>query len=174
MIEIRLITKPSALNDAQSAQLVELHNDFLANQRELLKDVRPGPKVEITTELLLNNNVIAVAMESGNIVGYLLYRNLTGALGVRCIYVNPLFRQKGVMTAMLDAIHANETYHCISANIPPHCDHISNYFEVAGYPKVRDLNSGWTCYKRVYADSTRRPTTDRPAKSQVVGMCELS
>lgn len=167
MIEIRLVSQPQALTELQGEQLVELHLDYLANQRELLKEVKPGPAIQITPKLLLDNNVIAAAFDSDKIIGYVLFRNLTGALSIRCIFVNPAYRQKGLMKAMLDAIHAHETYHQIGVNLPPECDSVANYFEDMGYPKARDLNCGWTCFSRVFAESTRRPTVDRPALSDV-------
>lgn len=164
MIRIKLVSQPQALSKIQSNQLVELHKDYLAHQRELLSEVRPGPDVAITSKLLLQNNVIACAFDSEeNIVGYALFRNLTGALSIRCIYVNPMVRQKGVMTAMLDAIHHGEVYHSVSVNLPPKCEHVANYFDDAGYPKVRDINCGWVCYNRVYADSSRCRTEGRPS-----------
>lgn len=173
MIEIRLVSQPQALTESQAEQLVELHLDYLACQRELLKEVKPGPAVKITPQLLLENNVIAAAFDSDKIIGYVLYRNITGSLSIRCIFVNPRYRQIGVMKAMLDVVHAHETYHQIGVNMPPDCEHVVNYFEDMGYPKVRDLNCGWTCFSRVFAESSRRPTVDRPALSDVFGTCAL-
>ncbi len=173
MIEIRLVSQPQALTELQGEQLVELHLDYLANQRELLKEVKPGPVIQITPRLLLENNVIAAAFDSDKIIGYVLFRNITGALSIRCIFVNPAYRQKGLMKAMLDVVHAHETYHQIGVNLPPECDNVANYFEDMGYPKVRDLNCGWTCFSRVFAESSRRPTVDRPALSEVFGTCAL-
>ena len=63
MIEIRLVSQPQALTELQGEQLVELHLDYLANQRALLKEVKPGPVIQITPQHLLENNVVAAAFD---------------------------------------------------------------------------------------------------------------
>lgn len=163
MIRIKVISQPQVLSSLQSNQLVELHQDFVAYQKEIFKTpAGSGPTISITPGILFENNVIACAFDDAdNVVGYILFRNLTGELNIRCIYVNPQVRQLGVMTAMLNAILRFEAYHKVSANLPPKTDAVAAYFESNNYTKVRDQMTGWLCYFRDFVKGPR-PLTDRP------------
>jgi len=163
MIRIKVISQPQVLSSLQSNQLVELHKDFVACQKELF-DTPAGssPTISITPGILFENNVIACAFDDAdNVVGYVLFRNLTGELSFRCIYVNPLVRMKGVMTAMLNAVLRFEHYHKVSVNLPPCVEAVAAYFESIEYTKIRDQMTGWLCYFRHFVKEPR-PLTDRP------------
>lgn len=131
MNEITILSDASTLSTEQQEQLLNLHYAFLTYQRQLL-DIKADVPTITLNKLFLGNRIV-VATREGVVVGYCIYRIISGVLKVRSLFVTEAHRRTGVMTKMMSAIDGREVYQKSQLSIFKKCTGAKAFFTRLGY-----------------------------------------
>ncbi|QVW56340.1 hypothetical protein pEaSNUABM6_00204 [Erwinia phage pEa_SNUABM_6] len=139
MIEAAILKDSTELTQDQQKQLLGLHYAFLNYQRTTLDVKLDVPELAIST--LFRGNRIAVALVAGRVIGYCIYRVISGVLKLRTLYVAEEYRRSGTMTALIELINSREVYANAQLTIHQKCRPAYNLFTRLGY--VASELDGW-------------------------------
>lgn len=159
MTEITILSDATDLTKDQQRQLLNLHYDFLKYQRTLLSIKTDLPDLRVNT--LFAGNRIAVAIEAGVIVGYCVYRIISGVLKLRTLFVSEANRRTGVMNSLIELINAREVYLNAELSVYNKCTAARALFTRLGYA-AKELD-GWF---NLFFDK-RKTLVEQPSGSAV-------
>lgn len=161
MIEAAILKDSTELTTDQQKQLLGLHYAFLNYQRSVLDVKIDVPDLAIAT--LFRGNRIAVALVAGRVVGYCIYRVISGVLKLRTLFVAEEYRRSGKMTALIELISAREVYANAQLTVHQKCRPAYNFFTRLGY-----VASELDCWLNLFLDKHVSLTNNKTTQSAVV------